>query len=468
MLEIFHRAVREVPAYRDFLKKEKIDPVTIRTGTDLRRVPTVSKSNYLRKYPFEKLCWNGALNGQLVFTSTSGSTGEPFYFPRSAELDRESSIAHELFIRNSSCKATEPTLVLVCFGMGVWIGGLLTYKAFEIAAARGKYPFSILTPGINKEEIFKALRSLAPHYKQVILAGYPPFIKDILDEAPGRGIRLRDRHVRILFAAEAFSETFRDYVAASAGIKNVCRDTLNVYGTADIGTMAYETPGSILIRRLAMKRKPLFKKLFGAINKTPTLCQYDPLFVNFESVDGEIYITGDNTIPLVRYAIGDHGGVRSFADIEAIMRREGIDLRREAAKAKIPLYELPFVYVYERKDLSTTIYGLQIYPETIKEVLLRKPLSSFLTGRFTLITRFDKQLNQFLEINIELKKDFRLIPHYHDVVLKKIVAALLEKNSEYRELSKHLGKRALPNLVFWPNGHPDHFQPGTKQQWVKK
>lgn len=468
MLDLFSRAASEVPAYKDFLKKQKLDPVKINTCEDFRLVPPMDKKNHLRNYPLHALCWNGTVNRQFVFTSTSGSTGDPFYFPRSARLDWEASIAHELFIGNSSYGTKEATLILVCFGMGVWIGGILTYKAFEMASARGNYPVSILTPGINKEEIFKALNLLAPHYRQVVLVGYPPFIKDIIDEAPGRGICLRDFHIRLFFAAESFSEAFRDYVAASTGIENGCLDTLNIYGSADIGTMAYETPGSIFIRRLAMKRRPIFEKLFGAIDKTPTLCQYNPLFVSFEAAEGEILITGDNAMPLVRYAIGDHGGIHSFSEVETTLREEGIDIRREAAEANIPLYELPFVHVYERKDFSTTLYGLLIYPEMIREVFLREPLSLFLTGRFTLITRFDEQQNQFLEINIELKKGCQVRRDNHDLTLKEIVATLKEKSSEYSELFSHLGHRALPRIKLWPNGHPDHFLPGTKQQWVKK
>jgi phenylacetate-CoA ligase len=78
--------------------------------------------------------------------------------------------------------------------MGVWIGGTITFQAFEMAGRSG-YPMSIITPGINKEETFKALKKLAPYFKQIILAGYPPLIKDIIDEAPGRGIRLKNLNI---------------------------------------------------------------------------------------------------------------------------------------------------------------------------------------------------------------------------------------------------------------------------------
>ena len=85
-----------------------------------------------------------------MISSTSGSTGEPFYFPRNEQLDWEYSILAEMFLRNSSYNYKEPTLIIVGFGMGVWIRGLLTYKSSEIAFQRWHYPISIITRGINK------------------------------------------------------------------------------------------------------------------------------------------------------------------------------------------------------------------------------------------------------------------------------------------------------------------------------
>lgn len=468
-LDLFHKAAEQVPAYKDFLKKHKIDPSSIKTLKDLERVPITNKSNYLRQYPFEKLCWDGSLKKPLVFTSTSGSTGEPFYFCRSDEIDWQSSIVHELFFKNGSYGEDTSTLVIVCFGMGVWIGGIITYQAFEIVGKRG-YPVSIITPGINKAEIFKTLKKLAPNFDQVIIAGYAPFVKDILDEAPRHDIKLKDLNIRLMFAAEAFTENFREYLAEKVSAPNMLVDTMNIYGSADIGTMAFETPLSILIRRLAVKRPKLFRDIFSPISKTPTLAQYNPAFINFEAPKGEILLSGNNSLPLVRYSIGDHGGVYSFAQMMDLLARHGISIYREAKKEGISahLYQLPFVYVYERSDMSTTIYGLQVYPETIREVLLEKPFPKYLTGKLTLATQFDNKQNQYLEINLELQKDKKISGVAERQLSSQILKNLIEKNSEFRELHKFLGVRAIPRLVFWPNEHAQYFKPGIKQRWVKK
>lgn len=470
-MELFSLASTYVPAYKDFLKKNKVKKTDIQTHKDWDSVPVLDKKNYLRKYPLEDLCWDGNIDKPLVFTSTSGSTGEPMYFPRGSQLDEQASIFHELFFNYNSKgkKNDKPTLVLVCFGMGVWIGGLITYQSFKIMA-ENDYPVSIITPGINKEEIFKALKNVAPHYEQTIIAGYAPFIKDIVDEAPGRGINIKKLNPRFIFAAEAFTESFRDYIVKKAGITNPYLDTTNIYGSADIGAMSFETPFSIFIRRRALKNKKLFQDIFGDIKKTPTLTQFNPQFIQFEENKGEILLSGNNSIPLVRYDIGDNGGVLSFDEVVEKFSNYGIDIVKEAKKEGLKdfIWELPFVYVYERKDFSTTLYGLQIYPEPVKETLIKSPLNKYLTGKFTMATRYDKNQDQYLEINVELRKGIDESSTLENQIQNLIYQNLRVNISEYKELSNFLKERSKPRIVHWPAEHPTYFKMGIKQKWVDK
>src|SRR3989338_732738 len=205
------------------IKKKKINGEKVKTFKDFKSVPSTSKENYLRQYPLEDLTWNGHLKKSLVFASTSGSTGAPFYFPRNRTLDWQSSVYHQIFLENSRIDINKSTLVIVCFGMGVWIGGLITYQAFKSISDRG-YPLTIITPGVNKKEIFEALKHIGPKFDQIILCGYPPFMKDVVDEARSQGVRWQDHNLRIVFAAESFSEKFRQYITHKTGIKNIHSD----------------------------------------------------------------------------------------------------------------------------------------------------------------------------------------------------------------------------------------------------
>lgn len=463
LLSLFKRMALGVPAYRNFIRERC---ASVSGGL---AAPIMAKDNYLHTNSITDLLWNGSAHSPLVFTSTSGSTGKPTYFARSREVDEQSSLIHELIFSASSLKKNEPTLVIVCFGMGVWIGGLITYQAFELMSRRG-YPLSIVTPGINKAQILKLLADLAPLYTQIILAGYPPFLKDVIDEAHTQGISFSKHRVQLLFAAEAFTESFRDHLAEKVGLENVLTDAVNIYGSADLGTMAFETPICVLARRLAMKNKKLFADIFGGTTKTPTLAQYVPEFVAFEAPNGEILISGDSALPLIRYSIGDHGGVYTFDELAEKYATHGIDLMKEARAAGIrkSVCELPFVYVFERADLAATLYGLQIYSETIKEVLLDKRFAGDLTGKLTLVTKYDAEHNQYLEVNLEQKPKKEMQKAAASGLVAEVVKNLREKNSEYNELYNFLGKRAEPKLVFWPYEDPLYFKPGVKQSWVAR
>lgn len=467
LLDLFHRCAKDVPAYRAFLAEQGIDPKSIRREEDIARIPPISKNTYVRKYSYADLFPKGLLTLPHILTATSGSTGEPAYFARTQTLNEQSAIIHEQFFLRTSLDPTKPTLVVVCFGMGIWIGGLITTEAFE-SMQRSGYPLAIITPGINTKEILRILKNVAPQYPQLILAGYPPFLKDVLDAAHAQGLSLNSQRVALITAAEAYTETFRDYLATKAGIRSILTDIMNIYGTADAGTNAFETPLSVLIRRIASSDVALFREIFGDIEKTPTLAQFIPAFTHFEEKGGELLLSSDSAMPLFRYAIGDHGGVRSFDEIKRMFGMRGRDLEKEMRTAKVSgeTAHLPFVFVYERADLSTTLYGLQIFPQVIRETLLRETFLPFTTGRIALATTTDAAHNQYLDIHIEMQQGKE--PHEGLVLALQtaIAADLKEKNAEYRELCAHLGERALPRLIFEPFGNPRYFPRDTKQKWV--
>lgn len=471
LLAVFKTAGKNVSAYKKFLEKSKVAYTAVTSVQDFKNIPPVGKKNYLRAYPWQDLCKTNSLTkDSLVMTSTSGSTGEPFYFPRTRTIDIQSSFFHEMFLRSSGIDKKKSTLVIDCFGMGVWIGGLITYQAFKHVSERG-YNLTLITPGINKHEIFQALRNIGPHYDQIILCGYPPFMKDVIDQAKDHGVVWSDFTIKVIFAAESFSETFRDYVVKNMGIKNMYRDIMNIYGSADLGTMAAESPLCILLRRLALQNEGLYVRLFGQSRRLPTLAQYIPGFVTFEEVSGSVYCTGDNVLPLVRYEIGDNGAVLSFEDIKQLCTSEGVDLVQEIKRAKIEntITELPFVCVYERSDFSTKLYGAIIYPEYIKKGLQGDSLSTSITSKFTMYTRFNEQEDEYLEVNVELQPNVKESKSLRNEVTQSIIKALTEESAEHKNNITLMPKGKVdPQVIFWPAEHETHFRVGAKQKWVKK
>lgn len=468
VLELFRDASKHVPAYQRLLQRIELDPRTIRTVADIaEHVPATSKHSYINAYPRTELLWDTDTKRIATFTATSGSTGKPTYFMRSPTIDYQASVLHEEFFRQS-CDTRKPTLVIVCFGMGIWIGGLITYNAFQKIASRG-YPISIITPGVNIAESLRALRELAPMYEQVIMCGYPPFVKDILDAAQAEGTDLKSLKLRFVFAAEAFTDTFRMHIAKRTAAHPYQHIT-NIYGTAELGAMAWETPLAGMLRHLASKNKKIFTALFGTTMRIPTLAQYVPDFCAFTEKNGELFVHADSAMPLVQYALGDKGGVFTSAELQSRLKHIGVDLRAEAKKHGIThITELPFVYVYERTDFVVSLYGLNVFPQPVREVLLTDGFARICTGKCTLETVFDAAHNQQLVVHIELAPRIKKIPpRFERALCNRIAEQLRNKNAEYRELSAHIGERALPRLVFWPNGSEQYFARGIKQKWVVK
>jgi len=409
------------------------------------------------------LCWGGTLDQPLLLCATSGSTGEPFYFPRSEQLAIQYAETLCRFITQGRRRQGTTTLVIVAFGMGVWIAGTFTVRALELVQLQ--IPgVSVLPVGVNQNEIMNALVRLSPNFDQTVLVGYPPFIRDVLVGASSAGVDLPSLNLRLGFAAESFDESFRSFVCRVAGIAQPERDTFNIYGSADLGAMAAETPTSIVFRQQILAHSPLAAAVFGEVGRTPTLAQFEPSHILFEDLDGEIAITGDSALPLVRYLIGDRGGVVSYTELTERCQRFGVDLRAECQARNLDPDTRPFVYVYERVDLAASLFGILVYPEYIKRGLEHLVHNHLASGRFSMETVYTETQQQSLRIHVERTSDGATLNASE--VAEQVTGSLRAQSSEFRELSTHLDESVLIQVTLWPQGAPPYFSSGGKQPWV--
>ena len=107
---------------------------------------------------------------------------------------------------------------------------------------------------------------------------------------------------------------------------------------------------------------------------------------------------------------------------------------------------------------------MQFFRDSLRGSLLEK----YLTHKFTVITKSDKHHNQFLEVNMELRKGRKSSRGLKARIYKFILDGLRKKNAEYKYLSDMMPGRVDPKIVLWPYEHPLHFQVGMKQKWAKK
>lgn len=472
-LDLFHAMADRVPAYRDFLQKNAAQVETVKTIQDFKRVPITNKENYLLTYPLEALCWDGEFKQkQWTIASTSGSTGEPFYFPRTSFQDRQFELTAELVFLDYFEVQKRSTLFIDCFALGVWIGGMFSYQAVKYLADRGDYQITIITPGADKGEALKAIKGLGHRFDQIILGGYAPLVKDLVDDGIDAGIDWSQYRMKYFFAAEGFTEGLRDYIVKKGGARNVYTDTINHYGTADLGTMSHETPLSILARRFAVKNPDLYRDVFSETNRLPTLTQFIPELYFFEQVDGRLLCSGRGGMPLVRYDLKDRGNVYTPQEFLAIYATHGIDLMAEAKRAGIDhtIWQLPFVYVAERTDFTINIYSVNVFPESIRKALEDADLQESLTGKFSMNVGFNEEQNQYFEINVEFRPGATESEPLREKTYDSIIGWLNKENSEWRDFWGHEGirRKIAPKIIFWPYQDPKHFKPGGKQRWVKK
>lgn len=465
-LSLFREAAIKVPAYKDFLHKEHVDPKKIRTMHDFTSyVPLIDKKNYLSQYPLKDLCFDGDLFHNRIISVSSGSSGVPFYWPRGEMQDYEGTIMHAEIYDKIFQMQHKSTLLIICFSMGTWIAGSFTTLSSFGYADIGR-PLNIVTPGLEKSEAVGAIKNLAKNYDQVVLAGYPPFIKDIIDEGTRSGIDWSEITTKLMMAGEAFSEEWRDYVLGLIHESDPFYHTVNIYGSADAGMLGNETPLSILARRLYDNDASLREDLFGT-PILPSIVQYDPTKRFFEKVGNELVFTANAGIPLLRYNIKDTGTVFTF---EELLRPIGEEVITEATNNHIRIadWQKPFISLNGRKDFSVTIYAVNVYPENIKAALISEGLREQVTGRFTMATKNFSDMDQYFDVNVEMMAGVKPTPALQKKTDEAILASLLKMNAEFRKLHAVIGEKALPHVHLLAFEDPRHFVNGVKHRWVKK
>ncbi len=462
-LTLFKQASINVPAYKAFLKSHGVDPKKINTPTDFSRLPIITKENYLKKYPLQELMWQRGVSDARMISASSGSSGQPFFWPRGNQSVEDSVVILDELLDKTFQTKTKETLCINAFAMGTWIAGTYMNSAMWRLADLG-HRIVTITPGITKEEIARELEVLGPTFQQVLIMGYPPFVKDVVDYAKTRNIKLARLDIKCLLAGENFSEQWRDYILARIGKKNQPESTLGMYGTADAGIVGTETPLSIFIRRLSADDRRLYEALFGNDSILPTLVQYNPDLRYAEEIDGKIIFTTDNSLPLIRYEILDEGRVLTPSMVNNVLGRFG---KRIPAEMK-PFSDNPYIALYGRQDVAATFYALNIYPENVKYGLEIPALQAIVTGKFVIKAEFDDTTQtQALDLSVELQPGVKPDQKIERKIFKAVVDSLVQNNSEYSKLYQEIGKKAEPIVHLMEQGNPD-FKPGIKHRWFKK
>ncbi|MEB3336591.1 MAG: phenylacetate--CoA ligase family protein [Leptolyngbyaceae bacterium] len=464
LIDFFHRLAAQVPAYQAWLQTHHIAPQTIQTLADFQQLPVITKTNYLQCYPLPDLCAHGQLETCDLIAVSSGSTGQPTFWPRFITDELAIATRFEQIFHDSFQADQRRTLAVVCFALGTWVGGLFTTSCCRYLASKG-YPITVIAPGNQKAEILRVVQALGPWFDQVVLLGYPPFLKDVIDSGIAQGVNWPQYSLRWVMAGEVFSEEWRSLVGSRVGSQNPYFDSASLYGTADAGVLGNETPLSICIRRWLSAHPDIARELFGE-SRLPTLVQYDPQSRFFEVQDGTLLFSGDNGIPLVRYHIADQGGILPYETLLEFLAKHGFDPIAELQTyGDRGIRPLPFVYVFGRSHFTVSYFGANIYPENVTVGLEQPPICEWVTGKFVMQVQFDAEQNPALVIVVELAPGLSTSEEKSAAISNSIQQQLQRLNSEFANYVPANYQR--PQIHLRATGDPDYFPVGVKHRYTR-
>ncbi len=434
LLYSFHLNAQRIPHYRKFLRRSRINPAQIRTVHDfLQKIPETNKENYIYKTKdICQMCINGDYHNVNLFVKSSGHSGRQCYWAKSHKQDLYGRTALSIGLDENFDANRRKTLIINGFLLGSWVTGI---NFNELAS----WHCPIINVGPDKEEIFQTIEELGPSFEQIIITGYPPFIKELVEYGNSRHFPWKKQLIHFIAGGEDFPESWRRYVEGIIKRGKV----RSGFGASDIGILGgMENDATVRIRQLADRNEEFRKALFGEVDETPMLFQYAyNLYINTNSNHDLIFtsLLPEEAQPLIKYNLQDTGGTISYAQMEKLLREHNI-----RCDVRLPL---PFLYVIGRKSGSVNFNAFLIYPENVEECVYRNPqMARTSTGKFHFGAKYDQHLDRHLHIDMQLKPGIKPTKTLQDQYTSLMVKTLQEVNGGFRITYQRLRERAHPHI----------------------
>ncbi len=306
-----------------------------------------------------------------------------------------------------------------------------------------------MSPGYNLEAVVSVVKDMSPLYEQTIITGHTPFLKEVVESIVNQSLH-KGNLIRLLGTGQGITEHWRSYITKTLGRKADELTMVNLYGSADASLMGFETPTSIDVRKWVETTKKC-KDIFNDV-RLPSLYQYDPQRIYFESENSELCITKNGGVPLIRYNIHDNGGVYEY---ETLM--ENIPFKNRALIEKKYSWRLPYVYLFGRDKFMVKLYGANIYVEHMQKVIDHPLMQKQFSGRFLLEVLYDGRQNPTLYVRMESRAEHVITPLDIEVIREIFVREISKINSEYKFVVQTMGKKAFPKIIVYPHGHRTYF-----------
>ena len=419
----FYNARRAVPAYQAFLRAHGAFDVD-----RFEDIPPMDKAGDIKRWPIEELCQGGRLPTRgAVIDESSGSSGQASNWVRGPS---ERAAAKRLLqFATRWAFGDEPFIMLNAFALGPWATGMnVSMSLVDLCVLKS------IGPDIGK--VIGTLKLLGPKYRYVI-AGYPPFLKVLVDTAD---IDWSEYNICAVVGGEGMSQPLR------AALNRRFRKTISSFGASDLEiNIAVETDFTIALRDALASTDGLAKALYGR-EPLPMVFQYDPLNYHIESdADRNLLVTInrlENVSPRIRYNIHDRGLVRSAQEVSDALAKLGV-------KIPPPVVDLPMLFHWGRQDNAVGFYGCKITPEDIQHVILRVAALGERVINFALHPYEDADANKCVEIWFEVSDDSDTdVNQLREAVLAELGAV----NQDFRESIKMVPAARRPMVKLFRQG----------------
>lgn len=435
-----------VKAYKELLKQKKIDISKIKSVKDFDKLPIIDKQNYILNNPLKDIIKYDFPQNYTIEES-SGYGGKSCFWLRFSGQDDSFVNYMEVGLSKTFKIDKKTTLLINTFALGTWVTGVKFARAACGVANKADNKMTVANTGMIKKSVMRILENFSKYYEQTILVGYPPFVKEIVEEANELKL-LKGIKLNIMVGAEAFPEEWREYI--NSILINNTKYTpiiLSAYGAADVGLeLGYEQPITVMFRNLLRDNKDIRYEILGnGVDFVPHFFQYNPLNIWIEEYNNELIYTSNSGIPVTRYNLHDSGGIIEYDKMIEVLSRK-FDIKKILKDLKP--FKLPLLYLRGRTDGVIPVSGANVYIEQVRSALENKLLQKYITGRFYSYSELDKNFFPLFHIIIEIDDNKVLDEKKKEYINKKIVKTLCKLNQDYNAFYQDKPEQYRPITKF--------------------
>ena len=322
------RLYERVPFYRGKLDQAGIQPETIQSLKDLRRLPYIFKTDLRDHYPFGLFA--APMEDIIRIHASTGTTGKPTVV---GYTRNDIEIWAEVMARTlRSAGVTRGDIIQNAFGYGLFTGGLgAHYGAEKVGAA--VVPVSV---GNTKRQIM-----LMKDFGTTALCSTPSYALFLNEVSEEIGTPIRDMPLRVgIFGAEPWTESMRQQIEKELGIT-----AIDIYGLSEIIGPGVSAECEAKAGLHLMEDHFLPEVIDPETGETLEFGRTGELVITTLTKEG---------IPLVRYRTRD---ITSLNDERCACGRTTVRMNK----------------VSGRSDDMLIIRGVNVFPSQIESVLLEVP-----------------------------------------------------------------------------------------------